>query len=282
VLGLSLAAVLFSGSSSAGEITPADLQHCLGVSALAAPLQTIAADRAEAAPGEWEAACSQAREAELRRRGAVSAVLQTGVSPSGGWSSAASFSRLAQTASDPDVAELFRRAARDQGARESLATEAQSQFAGGLTPLAVRLLRGLISNEAMAIDRDNQVWLSQVVGRRGWFTISRDGAKADAAAWLIVQHGDQDPSFQRRMIAVLEPLLERGETERKRFPHLFDRWAAGAGQPQRFGLQGRCVGRGEWRPYPIEDEAGLDARRSRFGLATTLAEQVRQNAARCS
>lgn len=84
------------------------------------------------------------------------------------------------------------------------------------------------------------------------------------------------------MIAVLEPLLERGETERMRFPHLFDRWAAGAGQPQRFGLQGRCAGRGEWRPYPIEDEAGLDARRSRFGLATTLAEQVRQNAARCS
>lgn len=170
MLGLSLAAVLFSSSSSAGEITPADLQQCLGVSALAAPLQSIAADRAKAAPGKWEAACSQAREAELRRRGAVSALLQTGVSPSGGWSSAASFSRLAQTASDPDVAELFRRAARDQGARESLATEAQSQFAGGLTPLAVRLLRGLISNEAMAIDRDNRSgclrWSAVAAGSR--------------------------------------------------------------------------------------------------------------------
>lgn len=282
MLGLSLAASLFASSSPAAEITPADLKQCLGVSTLAAPLASIAAERAKATMGEWATACRQAREAELRRRTAVSALLRTGTSPLRGWASAESFSKLSQTSPDADVAELFRRAARDQGVRESLTPEAQSQFAGGLTPLAVQLLRGLISNEAVAVDRDNQAWLSKAVGRRGWFTISRDGARADAAAWLIVQHGDQDRTFQRRMIAVLEPLADRGETERKRFPYLFDRWAAGAGESQRFGLQGRCVGPGEWQPFPIEDEAGLDARRSRFGLTTTLSEQVRQNAARCS
>lgn len=282
MLGLSLAAFLFGAGSPTAEITPADLQQCLGVSRLAAPLAAIAADRAKAGADAWANGCRQAREADHRRRSAVDAMLRTGASPLRGWTSAERFSRLAQKASDPDVAELFRRAARDQGARESLAPQAQSQFAGGLSPLAAQLLRGLISNEAVAVDRDNQAWLSETVGRRGWFTISRDGAEADSAAWLIVQHGDQDRSFQRRMIAVLEPLADQGETERSRFPYLFDRWAAGAGEPQRFGLQGRCAGAGEWRPHPIEDEAGIDARRRQFGLMTTLVEQVRQNAARCS
>ncbi|MCR5872882.1 hypothetical protein LRS10_00925 [Phenylobacterium sp. J426] len=132
------------------------------------------------------------------------------------------------------------------------------------------------------MDQDNRAWLTETVARRGWFTIGRDGVKADAAAWLLVQHGDQDRSFQRRMIAVLEPLLDQGQTERKRFPYLFDRWAAGAGAPQRFGLQGICVGPGDWRPHPIEDESSLDVRRQQFGLITTLAEQVRENSARCS
>lgn len=282
MLGLSLAAFLFGAASTAAEITPADLQQCLGVSTLAAPLASIAAARAAMTPDEWAHACRQAREADQRRRTAVDAMLRTGTSPLGGWASAAKFSKLAQTASDPDVAELFRRAARDQGARESFGSQAQSQFAGGLSPVAVQLLRGLISNEAVAVDRDNQAWLSETVGRRGWFTITRDGANADSAAWLIVQHGDQHRSFQKRMIEMLELLVERGETERTRFPYLFDRWAAGVGEPQRFGLQGRCAGRGKWQPHPIEDETGIDARRSRFGLTTTLAEQVRQNAARCS
>ncbi|WP_367118734.1 DUF6624 domain-containing protein [Phenylobacterium sp.] len=281
MLGLSLAATLIASSTPAAEITPADLQQCLGVSHLAAPLAAIAADRAKATAEEWATACRQAREADLRRRSAVSALLRTGTSPLRGWTSAERFSKLSRTSPDADVAELFRRAARDQGARESLSAEAQSQFAAGLSPLAVRLLRGLISNDAVAIDRENQAWLSAAVGRRGWFTISRDGASADGAAWLIVQHGDQDRAFQKRMIAVLEPLADRGETEPRRFPYLFDRWAAGAGELQRFGLQGACVGPGEWRPSPMEDETGVDARRRRLGLPTTLSEQVRQNSARC-
>lgn len=282
MLSLSLVALTLLSSSPAADIGSADLRSCINVSTLAAPLSSIAEERAKAGPVEWAQACRQARDADERRRSVVSTVLRTGEPPLQGWASSASFSKLAQTTSDPDVAELFRRAARDQAARESLAPQAQSQFAGGLSPLAIKLLRGLVSNEAVAVDQDNRAWLSETVARRGWFTIGRDGAKADAAAWLLVQHGDQDRSFQRRMIAILEPLLDQGQTERKRFPYLFDRWAAGAGAPQRFGLQGRCVGPGEWRPLPIEDEGRLDVRRHQFGLTTTFAEQVRENAARCS
>lgn len=281
MLGLTIAALLTGAGSPTNEITPRELQRCLGVSTLAAPMAAIADELAKAAPGEWDNACRQAREAELRRRSVVNTMLRLGSSPLRGWESAERFSKLAKAASDPDLSELFRRAARDQGARGSLSPKAQAQFAGGLTPLAAKLLRGLISNEAIAIDGDNQAWLSDAVSRRGWFTITRDGAQADEAAWLIVQHGDQDRAFQRRMIAVLEPLAETGETERKRFPYLFDRWAVGAGELQRFGLQGRCVGAGVWQPHPIENEIGLDERRLRFGLTTTLAEQMSQDASRC-
>lgn len=254
---------------------------CLQSERFALNVDGVLTARQQLSDVDWRTACRQARDANDRHRSVVRVLLATGTSPVGGYVSTTRLLAQAAAAPDPTVADLFRRSAREQAARESLSRLARETYARGLSPLALRLLDGLVSAEAVQADLDNRTWLAAVVTRRGWFRISRDGDAADAAAWLMVQHADADRDFQRRAIGWLEPLVAAGETSPVRFAYLYDRWAAGAGQPQRFGLQGSCGEPGRWEPLPIEDADNIDIRRRAAGLDSTQVEWNASQSARC-
>ena len=112
------------------------------------------------------------------------------------------------------------------------------------------------------VDARNTADLKELIEIHGWFTISRFGAEADNDAWLLVQHADQDRAFQERILAILEPLAAKGETRPEHYAYLYDR----VSKPQRYGTQGRCVGKGLWEPLEVEDPARLDERRASVGL----------------
>jgi len=102
-----------------------------------------------------------------------------------------------------------------------------------------------------------------------WFTISRFGKVADDQGWLIVQHADQQPEFQKLILSRLEKLYPLEETSRSNYAYLYDRVATNApnpGQLQRYGTQGKCVGPALWEPNPIEDPDKVDERRASMGL----------------
>lgn len=131
----------------------------------------------------------------------------------------------------------------------------------------------------VAVDAANTAELKGLLEKRGWFTISEYGEEADTNAWLLVQHADADPAFQREIAARLEPLAARGETRPSNFAYLFDRIASSFDdpskrRPQRYGTQGRCTGPGLWEPYPVEDPDNLEERRRGAGL-TSMAEYQR-------
>jgi hypothetical protein len=112
------------------------------------------------------------------------------------------------------------------------------------------------------IDDRNTADLKELLAIHGWFTISSFGAEADNDAWLLVQHADQDRDFQKRVLAMLEPLVTKGETRPEHYAYLYDRIST----PQRYGTQGRCVGKGLWEPREVEDPARLDEYRASVGL----------------
>lgn len=131
-----------------------------------------------------------------------------------------------------------------------------------------------------AVDAENTAALKALLKIHGWFRISTFGAKADDNAWLLVQHADQEPEFQKEVLGELEALYKIGETQPGHYAYLFDRVAASWNdltkqKPQRYGTQGACVGPQKWEPIPIEDPANLDARRASVGLGP-MAEYVRQ------
>ena len=128
-----------------------------------------------------------------------------------------------------------------------------------------------IGSRMTAVDIANTAEIKKLLGKYGWFGISEFGAQADNDAWLLVQHADRDPEFQREVVSRLEPLAARGETKPAHFALLFDRVALSYNDPtkqtlQRYGTQGRCTGPGTWAPFPVEDPDNLDERRRSVGL----------------
>jgi|GEM_PF-1790331 len=121
------------------------------------------------------------------------------------------------------------------------------------------------------MDWQNTQDLKALIRQHGWFKVSEWGAEADQQAWLLVQHADNEPDFQKEVLGRLSKLYSSRETNPKNYAYLFDRVASSfkdpsKRKPQRYGSQGSCVGPGKWEPLPIEDVANVDVRRAEVGL----------------
>ncbi len=105
-----------------------------------------------------------------------------------------------------------------------------------------------------AILDDFETW----PGRR---LVGDDGAQA---AWLIAQLGDL--GLQQRALGHLELAVDADDAPAAHYACLDDRVRMAAGRPQVYGSQMVTADDGTLRPWPIEDVANVDARRSRVGL----------------
>lgn len=61
-----------------------------------------------------------------------------------------------------------------------------------------------------AVDAVHTARLKAIVAARGWPTLARVGEDAADAAWLLAQHADKDPAFQRSVAEAMEPLVATG------------------------------------------------------------------------
>lgn len=130
-----------------------------------------------------------------------------------------------------------------------------------------------LAAEVLAVDTANAAWLKGVVAARGWPGRTLVGADRAAAAFLLVQHADQDTAFQARALSLLERAYPAGEVTGQQVALLTDRVAKARGQPQVYGTQASNR-RGRMVLDPIADSARVDVRRARMGLMP-LAEYVR-------
>ena len=105
--------------------------------------------------------------------------------------------------------------------------------------------------------------MKEIVAKHGWPTETLVGEHGASSAWLLVHHADSDPAFQKRVLALMEPLVKKGEANGQLYAYLYDR----THKPQRYGTQGTCVGPGSWQPREMEDPGNVDARRAQIGLA---------------
>lgn len=97
---------------------------------------------------------------------------------------------------------------------------------------AARLARDCDWEPVAAVDAENLPWLKRVITERGWPGASLVGADGAEAAWLLVQHADADPVFQRHCLALLTAAVETGEARRCNLAHLTDRVLLAEGQAQ--------------------------------------------------
>ncbi|MEN5289190.1 DUF6624 domain-containing protein [Stenotrophomonas lactitubi] len=61
-----------------------------------------------------------------------------------------------------------------------------------------------------AVDGVHTARLKAIVAAHGWPTVAQVGQDGAAAAWLLAQHADKDPAFQRSVAEAMEPLVATG------------------------------------------------------------------------
>ncbi len=113
------------------------------------------------------------------------------------------------------------------------------------------------------IDSKTTTYMKTVIEKHGWpghALVGRDGAHA---AWLLVQHADLDPAFQKHCLELIEKAVAANDASPTDYGYLYDRVAVAEKRPQRYGTQFM-----DGKPQPIEDEANVDARRKAIGLGT--------------
>lgn len=143
----------------------------------------------------------------------------------------------------------------------------------------------IVSRLAIAMaerDHANAIWLRDIVVAKGWPKRSQVGESAAKAAWLLVQHADADPAFQVRALRLIEPLVSRGEADRKSFAYLYDRVMLKVAGKQRYATQLSCRN-GRLLPEPLESEDKVDAYRKAAGMMslTDYTAQVAQAMGPC-
>ena len=133
--------------------------------------------------------------------------------------------------------------------------------------------RRAVDTEAMAVaDGENLPWLKQVVTSVGWPGRSLVGEDGAHAAWLLAQHADSDPGFQRRCLDLLTAAVENGQATAVEQAYLTDRVLLAEGKPQEYGTQ--AIARdGGFQPRNLREPDRVDERRASVGLGS-LAEYL--------
>ncbi len=142
----------------------------------------------------------------------------------------------------------------------------------GLDPAPKAEFEKLLADMEKA-DRENIGWLKELVEKSSWPTISLVGRDGALAAWLLVQHADAEPKFQRKCLDLMMA-LPKEEVSSKHLALLTDRVLLAEGKKQIYGTQFQTVD-GKMEPKPLEDPANVDRRRAEAGLEP-LAEYARQ------
>lgn len=181
------------------------------------------------------------------------------------------------TAREPQLqAELLRRVKVDQDARSAMIKWMKDN---GIQGAAVATLSEQkkaefekVTAKIKDLDAKNTKWLKGVIEKYGWPTAKLVGKDGASAAWLLVQHADAEPKFQRRCLDLMAK-LPKAEVSQTNLAYLTDRVLLAEGKKQLYATQFTLVD-GKWKPRPLEDEENVDKRRAEAGLPP-MAEYIK-------
>jgi hypothetical protein len=148
--------------------------------------------------------------------------------------------------------ELLSLAAEDESVRDQFAGE--GSLFDGYHP------------DMQAVHDRNARGLEEIIDEAGWPGRSLVGGDGAEAAWLIAQHAIAQPAFQRKCLKLLIQAAGQDEAPAWQVAYLTDRIRFNEGKQQICGTQFDWDENGSMSPWPIEDEAGVDARRQSVGL----------------
>ncbi len=127
------------------------------------------------------------------------------------------------------------------------------------------------------LDSSNTKKLKSIMKKYGRISNKNFEQKYINYAWILVQHADQDPEFQKLFLEIEKKC---GNYKNESFAMLTDRVLVNDELPQKFGTQGWCVSKGKWDPQEIENRKDVDILRKEYGLST-IGEYIESNSKFC-
>jgi len=130
-------------------------------------------------------------------------------------------------------------------------------------------------NTAMKnMHNSNAEILDEIIDTIGYPTIELVGIEASEAAWLVIQHAIEKPSFMIKCLKLLQQVSNNNSTYLTQVAYLQDRIAVFQGRLQLYGTQFDWDKQGELSPQDYDDIIKVNQRRKSIGL-NTLQEQTK-------
>ncbi|WP_250254254.1 DUF6624 domain-containing protein [Chryseobacterium sp. Marseille-Q3244] len=152
--------------------------------------------------------------------------------------------------------ELIDLAEHDLAVREKLSAE--GKLTGGYHP------------EMERIHKANAKRLREIMDKIGFPTISKVGATASDAAWLIIQHSIGEPEFMKECYKMMSEYSH--DINLKNKAYLYDRIQFFQGKPQKYGTQLIAGG----IPFPVEHKENLNREREEMNLLPLSEKEINQ------
>ncbi|MGH1364795.1 MAG: DUF6624 domain-containing protein [Calditrichia bacterium] len=113
----------------------------------------------------------------------------------------------------------------------------------------------------------HQKRLKQLFDRYGFVGFDLAGEDGSHNFWLMVQHSDHTPEFQKEVLKSMEDEVAKGNAKASNFAYLTDRVRKNSGQKQIYGTQVTYnMQTGQAYPRSLEDSLNVNIRRKTMGL----------------
>ena len=112
----------------------------------------------------------------------------------------------------------------------------------------------------------HQPVLESIVQRYGFPGIRQVGKQGALNFWLLVQHADAHPDFQRMVLRLMKVEVDKQNAAARNYAYLIDRVATNSGQLQEYGTQLIYGPDGQAVPGPLRDPQNVNKRRAAVGM----------------
>lgn len=114
----------------------------------------------------------------------------------------------------------------------------------------------------------HQSFLEKIIKQYGYPGFKQVGEKSTNNFWLLVQHADAHPDFQRQVLRQMLPEVNRKNASSVNYAYLTDRVAINAGQLEEYGTQVVYEGPGLGKAVPksLRDPTNVNKRRAAIGM----------------
>lgn len=100
----------------------------------------------------------------------------------------------------------------------------------------------------------------------GFPGIRENGNSTPLHFWLIVQHSDNDVSFQKKVLNAMKKQLKNKNANPQNYAYLYDRVKKNENKPQLYGTQMVWDSLGVHRPYKLKSPGKVNELRTKVGL----------------